>query len=720
MSEPVIDEESKRVSLQVTSLSTQLIESVEKQSRLEEQLHHQRKENEQLKKQNQELSAFQTNYQNIKAENEALGKLNHTLGKKLEDETKEKLAAKDEVSKLQSEVEELSASLFDEANKMVSTARREAHEIGRRNESLISQLKEKDFLMESLQNQLRELKNVIHEKDDQQSIMTSSNRNSVDEFKLGFMRSEDYPPLYTPTINAIRFDLKLFKEFNKFISDLKYIELIRDTNTKFIKKLVADDVEPALRIDLANGIGWLSKRSLMGAFIDGRVIIEPVSGINETYRVNFQSNKSQENDVKSNLYSYPAHSPPVAIDQPCALCGEDRNDILEHSRLYVLKVHSLKTKDDSPSANSINTSSTPSSPIIAHQYPLCSYCLFRVRSACDLFAFLRSLKTNIWKLENEISIRKAWLELSRLRSKLFWSKIGIWDLESNIQQTRIYPGTDDVVFKTLASMEPPKPTSANTLGGSSLNESFGLDEPKTPSTNNYKSSPLINQINADSVKSPPENPITLKEKDIPLQDNDGTYAKQENLEQSIPSVVETTPVQVEKEIEEKKETPKETSKSLDPKKQPNKVPLEQEDPEDDDDITNDILNDYSQSEDEDSTTQSPSTTTTTEQTSKTKGLMIQTQDNMQDRPQDDLLYSEENTPIVNPSGNFSDVETPTKTQNEFDFVSDEKLKVESPKNDDVEVEAVKKSEEEKRGEKVDAGGELSREDTDNEEDFVDA
>lgn len=614
MSESVADEESKRVSLQVTSLSTQLIELVEKQSKLEEQLFHQKRENEQLKKQNQELVALQANYKSLKSEHDELSKSNHTLEQKLQNETKEKDLAKENVSKLQSEVEDLSESLFEEANKMVSKARQEAYSFEKRNEGLVSQLKEKDMLLENLQTQLRELKNVIQEKDDQ-SIQDSA-RNSIDEPRSG-NKSEDSPAtfrpqiIYSPTINSIRFDLKLFNDFNRFISDLKYIEVIRDTNTKFIKRLVADDVEPALRIDLANGIGWLSKRSLMGAFIDGRVIIEPVSGINETYRINFKNNKTQESDIKSNLYSYPAHSPPVAIDQPCAICGEDRNDILEHSRLYILKVHALKSKEESLSASS---GSTPSSPIIAHQYPLCSYCLFRVRSACDLFAFLRSLKTDVWKLDSNTSIRKAWLELSRLRSKLFWSKVGIWDLESNIHQTKIYPGTDDLVYKALENLHSPKATAANTVGASTLNDSFNLDEPKSLSTT-YKASPLINEVSTGSIGSDegPENPVVLKENGE-SQDKTRTAAV----------------------------TPKETKSEQEPKQD-----------EEEDNITNDILNDYSQDEDEE---ESP-----VEKTNN--GLMIQT-----DRPQDALLDSEENTPIVGNINKFNDLKTPTNTHGGFDFV----------------------------------------------------
>lgn len=614
-SEPVLDEESKRVSLQVTSLSTQLIDLVDKQSKLEEQVVTYKREAEHLKKQNHVFGNLEKNHKALQAEHENLLKLNETLGKKLEDETNEKNKAKEEVSKLQSEVEDLSASLFDEANKMVSDARREAHEIGERNKSLISQLKEKDLLLDNLQTQLRELKNVIHEKEDQ-SIADSA-RNSIDESRSGGKsddQSNSIPQqiVYTPTINAIRFDLKLFKEFNKFIADLKYIEVIKDTNTKFLKKIVADDVEPALRIDLAHGIGWLSKRTLMGAFIDGRVIIEPVSGINETYRINFQNNKAAETDIKSNLYSYPAHSPPVAIDQPCAICGEDRNDILEHTRLYILKVHAPKSKEDS--ITSIN--STPSSPVIAHQYALCSHCLFRVRSACELFAFLRSLKTNIWKLDDEISIRKAWVELSRLRCKLFWSKVGIWDLESNIQQTKIYPGTDDQVYRGLANMEAPKATSAKTVQSDTLSESFALEKPKSGTeSSNYKGSPLINQVNADGLDKEPANAVTLKEDKSPVEQTE-----------------ETLPVVTTEEVKDEEEE------------------------DDDNDITNDILNDYSQDEDEEE--DQPNTPV-----KPINGLHIQT-----DRPQDDLLASEENTPIAGQLNRFEDTETPTQGSSGFDFV----------------------------------------------------
>ncbi|CCH45781.1 Guanine nucleotide exchange factor for Rab3A [Wickerhamomyces ciferrii] len=667
MSDPIAttDEESNRVSLQVTSLSTQLMELVEKQSKLEEQLLHQKKENAALKKGNQELVSIQESYKSLQTEHEQLLNSNQSIGKKLESETNEKLKAKDEVSKLQSEVEELSASLFDEANKMVSTARKEAHDIQLRNDRLISELKDKDLLLDNLQSQLKELKNVIHERDDdstnnsiRNSYIDNNNNHNKSSSNLDLSNSSINPQvIYAPIINSIRFDLKFYNEFKKFISDLKYIEQIKDTNTKFLKKLVTDDVEPALRIDSAAGIGWYSKRTLMTAFIEGRVVIEPVSGINETYRINFQSNKINESDVKSNLYTYPAHSPPVAIEHPCAICSEMRNDILEHSRLYTLKVHAPKSKDD---LNSSRTASpSPSSPVIAHQYALCSYCLFKVRSACELFAFLRSLKNNVWKLDDEISIRKAWLELTRLRAKLFWSNVGIWDLESNIQQTKIYPGNKDHIYKILSNLESPNYNlnSASTNGTrstrssieqkNSLNDSFGL---QTPSAD-YKASPLIHQVSAEDISSPPSqqqqepekhfnddqspeptHPITLKEPAKVLRKPAPTASSERiNTSTEIPTI-KTTNHETEKE----------------------KTSNPEEEDEDEDDATNDFLNDYSQDEDEE---ESPI------KTPKTEGLLIKTE-----RPQDFILNSDEedSTPII-PKINEFNTKTPTKDDSGFSF-----------------------------------------------------
>lgn len=532
------EEESKRVSVQVSSLSTRLIESIEHQGHLEQQIAQLRESNE-------------------------------LLSKKADTETATRERAELEVSNLQKEVEELSASLFAEANKMVSDARREKHEIQLRNDSLVSQLKEKDQLIDNLQQELTILKDVLHEKD--RDLDAGSAQDAISA----------KPVLYSPTVDAIRYDLKLFGEFKRFARTVKNIESIREH--KLVKRLVADDIEPALRLESAQGISWLNRRSMMAHFIDGHVSIEPVSGINETHRVNTNLSRAPEAEAQSGLYSYPSQSPPVAVNQPCALCGEERDDILEHSRLYLLKVH--------PKAES---SLSPATPV---PYPLCSYCLFRVRSACDLFAFLRSLQTDVWKLTDGAVQKKAWIELSRLRAKLLWSKVGIWDVDANIITTKITPSTEDSVYASVTS----KTYSAA----------------RSPKLEGHKSLPLANEL---------KGPVEFAPQDLDLREIKEADEVVDTPEESAQEEVDPIVGEVVESAESEPAT---------------KYEPEEEEPYD-------ILDTYSEDQ---SDTDLPNT--------KTKGLEIHVETEL--RPQDDLVYSEQSTPIGKQGSTFP---TPTDTNSE--------------------------------------------------------
>ncbi|KAH3663305.1 hypothetical protein OGAPHI_005401, partial [Ogataea philodendri] len=92
-----------------------------------------------LKQKNKELSDGQQSFEEkIRA-----------LSAQLEEEKSKRLAAEKEVDKLGQEVEDLTASLFDEANNMVSDARREKHDIEIQNSRLQETLKEKDTVLET-------------------------------------------------------------------------------------------------------------------------------------------------------------------------------------------------------------------------------------------------------------------------------------------------------------------------------------------------------------------------------------------------------------------------------------------------------------------------------------------------------------------------------------------------------------------------------------------
>ena len=86
----------------------------------------------------------------------------------------------------------------------------------------------------------------------------------------------------------------------------------------------------------------------------------------------------------------------------CSLCGETRKDS-SHSR-----AHRFRTSENEN----------------AQRYPLCRYCLGRVRSTCDFLGFLRILKDGHWRADDEESEKAAWEESVRLREQMFWCRIG--------------------------------------------------------------------------------------------------------------------------------------------------------------------------------------------------------------------------------------------------------------------------------------------------------
>lgn len=152
-------------------------------------------------------------------------------------------------------------------------------------------------------------------------------------------------------------------------------------DTRFFKRVLSEDIEPTLRLDIAPGLSWLSRRTVINAITEGTLVVEPV----------------------------PPATPGslVAITKPqfkeCSLCGENRKEEA-HLRTYRFRTSDADT---------------------AQRYPLCkSYCLVRVRATCDLMGFLRLLKDGHWRTDDEDAVKAAWEESVRLREQMFWARIG--------------------------------------------------------------------------------------------------------------------------------------------------------------------------------------------------------------------------------------------------------------------------------------------------------
>ena len=142
--------------------------------------------------------------------------------------------------------------------------------------------------------------------------------------------------------------------------------------TAFYKRVLTEDIEPTLRLDVAPGLSWLARRGVISSIIDGKLIIEPTPTNTKHYQ------------------------------PPCSLCGEQGRTERQARR------HRFRT----------NESET------AQRYPLCEYCLNRVRSTCDFLGFLRMVKDGYWRTDGPQAESLAWEESVRLRERMFWSRIG--------------------------------------------------------------------------------------------------------------------------------------------------------------------------------------------------------------------------------------------------------------------------------------------------------
>lgn len=167
-------------------------------------------------------------------------------------------------------------------------------------------------------------------------------------------------------------------------------------DSKFYKRVLTEDIEPCLRLDLAPGLSFLSRRTVLGALLQGTLAVEP----------------------------YPQNKHYFA----CTLCGESRRN-----EPYVRKYRFRTSEDDGVSK------------------PLCDYCVARLRSTCDFVGFLRMIRDGHWRTDSGEDQKSAWEESVRLRERMFWTRLGGGVVPA--QQLRTVPPTPSSAVDARHSLE---------------------------------------------------------------------------------------------------------------------------------------------------------------------------------------------------------------------------------------------------------------------------
>lgn len=468
MAEADIDRLAEKVAHLLTKLVTEVAKSLE----LEETILQVKRENAVLKSQvgGLTLDALRAK----KAESE-LEQLRQRLGQTEE----EKKVAEEKNKQLEGEVEDLTASLFNEANEMVSNASRETYNFKVKNRKLYEEIDEKNAIIDSLQAQLQDLKGLFMKLEDQQRSLRHGTpqlehgfdeqltENVVDDY--GFLMSQ---LIHAPRVRAIRFDLNHYQhDFKAFVFQLIKPDFVFDLATlktlKYFRKIWHEEIEPALGTIPSVSNNFLNRFSKGKTFwtllAEGKAIIEPVSGVNETFKLNYRGVKT--GDEK-----------PVAMKEPCAFCGETKGDRLEHARLYMLKLYGPASETSITGDSSTTIISGEVHEVIG-TYPLCNFCLVKLRAICEFFAKLRLVHANVYKLQqnstfddlafvsqfkfqnydrhthtvdrkvssnDEAILIKLYYLLLTVRAKIFWSKVGFWDTEEDSETVTIEEAHIDI------------------------------------------------------------------------------------------------------------------------------------------------------------------------------------------------------------------------------------------------------------------------------------
>ncbi|KAM5368304.1 hypothetical protein ACJZ2D_009572 [Fusarium nematophilum] len=460
---------------EVATLSTKLINAINHQTILDDSLSETRHELEAARDRIRTLEAQNASQREMLAGDVWIRK--HTveaekkvLHARVAEERQKRLDTERDKKKIEQELENLTAALFEEANKMVIAAKEEAkadHEIlQRKNDQLKAQLADSESLLKSQQEQLFELKHVMEhmaaERDDQTNPTAPSSPGFAKSDSRDDQRpstEEPAPSPWGPAVEpshptsfphlvqpVLRTDLASYDDFVSLarvsrnragsrvssgsmsaLNALTTLGLGGSTSsahpsnasttslnasvpasgsapqspntpastvsaasnasatplpslkdTKFYKRVLAEDIEPTLRLDIAPGLSWLARRTVINSIAEGSLVVEPVPTSGSFIAL-----------TKPQFY-------------PCSLCGDSRKDTI------YLRTHRFRTSETDS----------------AQRHPLCKYCLNRVRSTCDFLGFLRMVKDGHWRADDEDHEKAAWEESVRLREQMFWSRIG--------------------------------------------------------------------------------------------------------------------------------------------------------------------------------------------------------------------------------------------------------------------------------------------------------
>ncbi|KAF7730172.1 Guanine nucleotide exchange factor (GEF) which may activate RAB8A and RAB8B [Apophysomyces ossiformis] len=315
---------------------------------------------------------------------------------------------------VESELEDLSRRLFEEANGMVANEKREKYNLEIAQKHLENQLKETQERLAAEQMQLKELRQKMSEMQSQQSCKYGQTTDEAISDESGLSETEqravkDLASLFSERLalkdldpkEAIGVDEMMLDEFKEFVTFGTSIPLKKLHTIPFMKNCQTEDVEPCLRFGPNSR---LSARKINDAIVMNTCYIEEAPpGYAEE-----QAKRSTEIPLKisaSKTMIWERFSSANSQGTPfigCQACGRNNNSPLPY-RFRISYFDDWACID--------------------------RYCRDRLVAVCEYYVFIRNVRQGYYSSR---TIPDLYQEAMRLRLQMFYARMGAlpWTLRN--------------------------------------------------------------------------------------------------------------------------------------------------------------------------------------------------------------------------------------------------------------------------------------------------
>ncbi|KAG0034404.1 Guanine nucleotide exchange factor (GEF) which may activate RAB8A and RAB8B [Podila clonocystis] len=306
---------------------------------------------------------------------------------------------------VEGELEELSRTLFEEANGMVASEARARHQLELTRKHLELELKDAQERLAAETSQLKELKTKMEAMMDAQPVSKRSstdpsNRGSVDLAQLFGLNKISVPePVAEEPTTAIAIDGHMMHEFKEFVAQSSTVRLAKIHSLPFMRHCQDEDVEPCLRFGSSPRI---TARKLTEGICSNTCFIESATA---------EQVKEYERMV-------------LAAQQPPSPA---RNSVSNKNMLW----ERLQTQYAIYQAPKGGCQCCGRSGPLTHRYRIATsdewsfidrFCRDRLVAACEFYIFIRNIRAGLYSTR---TIEDLFSESLRLRLQMFYARAGV-------------------------------------------------------------------------------------------------------------------------------------------------------------------------------------------------------------------------------------------------------------------------------------------------------